>query len=464
MGDLVLEKTCPSCKTKNAGMLRRCRACGAELPTAGPAVAPKPGVAAIPLPGHAAGASAGAAKVRLIHPGGGAATAQAPLASAPAAAAPAPSVPAAVSLSSSPGKIRIVHPAPPHDPQFGPHGTVPMSPADVQQALTSSAGVSQAPHVSATPPVQRVPVPAPVGGSRPTAGLPSTHPIVPAVPSRPSRRTTGGLTMFVLIAIPVGAVIIALLGAWRGGQDKSPDPAPIPVPTASAAPSTLTAPSATLTADPGPGTRPSSPPPASSGPHALNEDFRERLKKATVLIQVKSTLQRSMGSGFFVDADGLIATNHHVVDGPGKISVRLYGTQQDIEDVTCVAEDAKRDLALLRLGGIRPEHVLKLHQGAGVPETTPVVVVGHPRGELWSMTLGTVTGYRTEQGQPFLGTDARIEPGNSGGPVAMQSDGEVIGISDWKINNTSMNYAIPVAALIDFIRLNGNRPGSPCSH
>jgi len=98
-----------------------------------------------------------------------------------------------------------------------------------------------------------------------------------------------------------------------------------------------------------------------------------------------------------------------------------------------------------------------------VDETTPVVVVGHPRGELWSITQGTITGYRKKDGQAFYGTDARIEPGNSGGPVTLRATGEVIGVSDWKVGGTSLNYAIPVEVVADFVAAYGKDAGQPCN-
>ncbi|MDI3291654.1 serine protease [Polyangium sp. 15x6] len=199
----------------------------------------------------------------------------------------------------------------------------------------------------------------------------------------------------------------------------------------------------------------------------LDEATRARLKNATVVVRVSDALGLGgMGSGFFISEDGLIVTNHHVIAGagllPSGVSLRLHGWGADIDEVFCVADDPHLDLALLRAPSAKPQAVLALYRGPRVPETTPVAVIGHPQGELWSITTGAITGYRELNGRPFYGTDARIEPGNSGGPVTIRPTGEVIGVSDWKIRGSEQNYAIPVDVLAEFVQQRGQGPGKPC--
>jgi S1-C subfamily serine protease len=272
--------------------------------------------------------------------------------------------------------------------------------------------------------------------------------------------------LWVGLAIALTAGAAALFLAIR--REAAPDPAANsqPEPPATLGPFRAgAAPTPTATPASVPPTIPASVPTAPMA--ALDEGLRNRLKNATVLIKVMQGRRMvSMGSGFFIADDGLIATNHHVIASRplgSRLVIQLFGEKADQDAIDCVADDPLRDLALLRLKRVKPPAVLTLYAGPSVPETTPVVVVGHPQGEFWSITQGTITGERTLDEQRFYGTDARIEPGNSGGPVTFRSSGDVIGISDWKIRATSLNYAIPVQALIDLVQTTGARAGRPCN-
>lgn len=233
-----------------------------------------------------------------------------------------------------------------------------------------------------------------------------------------------------------------------------PDPSPVPDP------------GSLDTATPPPAIPPINAVPPAAG---LSADVISKLKNATVMILTEQGFVGGMGSGFFISSDGLILTNHHVISSKSifgdkpKLSIKLFERDEAFRDIMCIASDRERDLALLRLRNVQPKSVLTLRDGVRVPETTSVVVVGHPRGEQWSVTLGRITGYREKDGAHFYGTDARIEPGNSGGPVAQTQNLEVVGISDWKIMGTGMNYAIPSDVALRFVEANANREGVSCN-
>jgi len=136
------------------------------------------------------------------------------------------------------------------------------------------------------------------------------------------------------------------------------------------------------------------------------------------------------GSGFFVSSDGLIVTNHHVIEGARLIAVKASSGDQFLAKVEAV--DIDRDLALLRVG-IRNAKVLRLTATAA-RLAEPVLAVGNPSGLDGSVTKGIVSGYRTLDGVRYVQTDAAINPGNSGGPL-IDSAGAVLGVTSLKISS-----------------------------
>ena len=129
-----------------------------------------------------------------------------------------------------------------------------------------------------------------------------------------------------------------------------------------------------------------------------------------------------VGSGFFVDTDK-IATNIHVVRGPGPVFVKLMDKETIWEVVGVIAFDAEYDLVVLKLSGEGTP--LSLGDSDVVQKGEPVVTVGYPGGK-YKVTTGNVHGIRNSD--KLLGITAESAKGNSGGPV-LNSNGEVVGIT-----------------------------------
>jgi Do/DeqQ family serine protease len=172
-----------------------------------------------------------------------------------------------------------------------------------------------------------------------------------------------------------------------------------------------------------------------------------------------ATPVRGIGTGFIIRADGLIATNGHVVEGASDITVQV-GPTQDNERVyraTLVGEDESTDLALLKIEGDKPFPVLPLGDSEHLEVGEWVVAIGNPFGLSRSVTTGIVSyiGRRdvNPSGRPgyydFIQTDAAINPGNSGGPL-LDARGGVIGINA-AVNPSGqgIGFAIPVGQLKD---------------
>jgi serine protease Do len=142
--------------------------------------------------------------------------------------------------------------------------------------------------------------------------------------------------------------------------------------------------------------------------------------------------ETSLGSGVIVDPSGIVVTNNHVVDGDGKIVVRLQDGRE--LDVAEVKTDPKTDLAVLRLKDAGKLASVKFGNSDEIQVGDWVLALGDPFGLEGTVTAGIVSakgrGLNGEPGkrEDFIQTDAAINPGNSGGPL-VDLDGNVIGIN-----------------------------------
>ncbi len=161
------------------------------------------------------------------------------------------------------------------------------------------------------------------------------------------------------------------------------------------------------------------------------------------------------GSGFLIEPNGYILTNHHVVAGAERVGVVLHNAAR--HEAVIMALDEYKDLALLKIEGSGfPTAVIGASQKAEVMDH--VMVLGFPLiesvGTEVSMSDGRINSIRRASRIPLLQVDANFNPGNSGGPV-VNDKGEVIGIAVAKLNALALieqsglvperiNYAIPI--------------------
>lgn len=156
----------------------------------------------------------------------------------------------------------------------------------------------------------------------------------------------------------------------------------------------------------------------------------------------------SLGSGFVIDENGFILTNHHVVERASEIEVFFDDGKRNSFKAKVIGSDKKSDIALLQVKS--GPHLLPLTLGNSdivkVGET--VVAIGNPFGLNHTVTAGIISAKNRVIGQGpfdnFLQTDASINPGNSGGPL-FNREGEVIGINT-AINaaGQGLGFAIPI--------------------
>jgi serine protease Do len=159
--------------------------------------------------------------------------------------------------------------------------------------------------------------------------------------------------------------------------------------------------------------------------------------------------QRSLGSGFIIDADGFILTNNHVVENAQKIVVKLSDDQE--YEAKVVGRDAKTDIAIIKINAKAALTAASLGDSDHLDVGEWVVAIGNPFGLDSTVTSGIVSAKGRHIGQGpydnFIQTDASINPGNSGGPL-INLRGEVIGINTAIFSRTGGNmgigFAIPI--------------------
>ena len=171
----------------------------------------------------------------------------------------------------------------------------------------------------------------------------------------------------------------------------------------------------------------------------------------------RERIERSLGSGVIVREEGVIVTNHHVVDGADEITVALSDRREFEAEV--ILMDESTDLAILK---IKPEghhlNTLEFSKSENVEVGDIVLAIGNPFGVGQSVTSGIVSALaRTQVGdddyQFFIQTDAAVNPGNSGGAL-VGMDGKLVGINTSIYSRSGgsngIGFAIPVN-MVDFV-------------
>ena len=169
---------------------------------------------------------------------------------------------------------------------------------------------------------------------------------------------------------------------------------------------------------------------------------------------------RSAGTGFVIDASGLILTNNHVVEEASKIEVHFFGDNaRDTYEARVLGRDALTDSALLELVD-RPAGELPVATFGDSGQMAPgdwVMAIGNPFSLGHTVTVGVISAI----GRPFpaargrstemLQTDAAINPGNSGGPL-LNIRGEVVGMNTAIVSNRQANVGVGFAVPINIVR------------
>lgn len=182
----------------------------------------------------------------------------------------------------------------------------------------------------------------------------------------------------------------------------------------------------------------------------------ERVSEAVV----KVSSPTGMGSGFFLNEDGYLITNYHVIEKETKIEVTVFQKAKDgfekkkLKKVKIEAVNPFVDLALLKVEDLGDTEIKYVTLGDidSIKVGEQVFAIGNPLGLERTVTDGVIsTINRAFQGLVYIQTNADINPGNSGGPL-FNLAGEVIGVTNMGyIFFGGLGFAIPIDYVKHFI-------------
>jgi serine protease Do len=192
---------------------------------------------------------------------------------------------------------------------------------------------------------------------------------------------------------------------------------------------------------------------------ATDRTVREMVNElGEAVVQVRTP--GGLGSGFFINEEGYLITNFHVIEGETQISVEVFQLKKGELDrksyrqVRIIAMNKFADLALLKV----EDKDAPLFSWVLLGESDPLAVgervfaIGSPLGLERTVTEGIVsTKTRQMQGELYLQTTAQINPGNSGGPL-FNMRGEVVGVTNMKLAfGEGLGFAIPIESVKYFL-------------
>lgn len=197
-------------------------------------------------------------------------------------------------------------------------------------------------------------------------------------------------------------------------------------------------------------------------------DAVEKLYDAVVVVgSYKDGILSSSGTGFVYDEDdkyAYILTNSHVIDSATSIKIKF--TNDNVEDVELVGNDSYSDIAVLKIDKEKVIKIAEIGTNENLRVGDTVFAIGAPLDNeySWTVTRGILSGKdrlvdvstsntsSADWVMSVLQTDAAINSGNSGGPLA-NSNGEVIGITNMKLVSDGvegMGFAIPIEDAVNY--------------
>jgi Do/DeqQ family serine protease len=188
-----------------------------------------------------------------------------------------------------------------------------------------------------------------------------------------------------------------------------------------------------------------------TGPRSVAELFAQQFGNTA-----PARVERSLGSGVIVGADGVIVTNSHVVAGADEILVALADRREFKAKITF--NDSRTDIAVLRVdteGAKLP--TVELADSDDVEVGDIVLAVGDPFGFGQTVTHGIISalarnGIGVSDRQFFIQTDAPINPGNSGGAL-LDMRGRLVGINSAIFSQTGNSVGIGFAIPSNIVRV-----------
>lgn len=180
----------------------------------------------------------------------------------------------------------------------------------------------------------------------------------------------------------------------------------------------------------------------------------------------RQRISRSLGSGVVVSEDGMVITNHHVIENADEVKVSLSDGREFSAQIRLI--DKKSDLAVLEIDSQEPLPVVALGDSEELLVGDLVLAIGNPFGVGQTVTGGIVSALaRSQNGVGdfgfFIQTDASINPGNSGGAL-VDMDGRLIGINTAIYSRSGgsngIGFAVPsnmVRVVLESVRMGSDK-------
>lgn len=185
-------------------------------------------------------------------------------------------------------------------------------------------------------------------------------------------------------------------------------------------------------------------------PSVFNDPFfRQFFGDTGIPDEPRTRVEEGTGSGFIIDAQGVILTNAHVIEGADRVLVTLRDGREFPGEV--VGEDPLTDIAVIRVEASDLPAVT-LGNSEQLRPGEWAIAIGNPLGLDNTVTAGIISATGRSSAQirvpdkrvSFIQTDAAINPGNSGGPL-LNERGEVIGVNTAIIGGAQgLGFAIPI--------------------
>lgn len=188
----------------------------------------------------------------------------------------------------------------------------------------------------------------------------------------------------------------------------------------------------------------------------------EKIDPGVVRLSCKKGRGEGTGSGFLIDDQGTVITNHHVIAGASGVQAEFENGDKAAVDGFYII-DQKRDIAILRIAKPAAIHT-PIRLAAELPKKgTAVVAFGCPHGLAFSTTQGIVSGIRKPEfvkerlgnTGTMIQTDTPISPGNSGGPLVNMM-GEVVAMNTMVMTiGQNLNFSVSAVDIAEVLAKKG---------
>ncbi len=182
-------------------------------------------------------------------------------------------------------------------------------------------------------------------------------------------------------------------------------------------------------------------------PPSIPKQIVTQYGNAIVLIKAYDQENESIkyGSGFFVNQNGLIATNFHIIEGAYKVSIHIAdGTSVEASKIVGLNKD--KDIVLIETDW-RNQSFVKIGDSDLVDQGDNVIAIGNPQGLQNTISEGLISAIRSDEEFKIFQITCPISSGSSGGAL-FNTKSEVIGITSLILNSgQNINFAIPINEL-----------------